>query len=200
MITIITTLLKEVILWIIGTTFKEKILKGKDMLINPLYKYGAIAAVALALGFGAWSWHTTQVQKAVNAATAVLDQEYRVAIDEQRKRLVARSEASQRDMQKALTNSQRNKDAEIKKSKSELADLRRSVQQRPSSTDSPSGDPDSTAKAGSPQGATGLQLYSDHAEFLAGYAGITTELQSELKSCIEDYDNMRNELIDYVSK
>ena len=168
--------------------------------MNSLYKYGAIAAVVAALSFGAWSWHTTQVQKAVNAATSALDKEYRVAIDEQRKRLVARSDASQRDMQKALSDTQRRKDAEIKKSKSELAALRSSVQQRPSSTDSPSGNPDSTAEAGSPQGATGLQLYSDHAGFLAGYAGMASELQSELKACIADYDKMRQELIDYVNK
>ena len=171
------------------------------LLMNPLYKYGAITAVVLALGFGAWSWHTTQVQKAVNAATAVLDQEYRVAIDEQRKRLVARSEASQRDMQKLLSDSQRKKDAEIKKSKSELADLRRSVQQRPERTaDSTSGSTDSTSKEGSPQGTTGMSLSKSDSEFLIRFSGMASELQSELKSCIEDYDKMRNELIDYVSK
>lgn len=180
-----------------GTTFQKKILKGKSMNAS-LYKYGAIAAILIAIGFSGWSWHKTEVQKAVNAATTVLDTEYRVAIDEQRKRLVARSEASQGAMQKLLENSKRSKDAEVKKYKSDLADLRSSLQQRPErTTDSGSGGASSTSEGGSSQGATGMQLYRSHSEFLVEYAEMAAELQTELKSCISDYDSIREEIIKF---
>jgi len=166
-----------------------------------VYKILAIATILGALVFSAWNWHSTEVTRAVEASRSALIQEHRVALGEQRKRLQARSDASQRDMQKSLTDSQRKKDAEIKKYNSELADLRSSLLNRPEDPAISRGDsPDSSAEEGGPKGATGLQLYKAHAEFLGRYAGFTSELQAELKSCIADYEAMRNELIEYVDK
>ena len=166
-----------------------------------MYKVIFVAVFSAITLFAGYSWHKAEVKAAVQAATSALDKEYRVGIDEQRKRLVARSEASQRDMQTALTNTQRKKDAEIKKLNSDIVALRDSVRNRPErSANIGSNSADSTAETGSTQGATGLQLSRGDAEFLTRYAGMAAELQSELKACIADYDAVRKQLLDYASK
>lgn len=165
--------------------------------------YKAIFVAVLVLGtLGAgYGWHRAEVKAAVEASRSAQEREWRVTIDEQRKRLLARSEASQRDMQSALVDNKRKKDAEIKKLNSDLASLRDSVRNRPERpANSASNSSDSASQAGSTQGATGLSLYRSDAEFLIKYSGMAAELQSELKACIRDYDSIRQQLLDYVSK
>lgn len=164
-------------------------------MIKTMYESGAIAALALAVLFFAWSWHTSEVSKAVTAAKASAEQACRVSIDEQRKRLVARSEASEKVLRGQLANNLRSKDAEIKKLSTDIAYLRSSLQSRPERpADSPSGVPNSAGESSTEAGATGLQLSRPDAEFLARYAGFSAELQAELKACIKDYEDIKNEI------
>lgn len=179
-----------------------KILKGKgESMTKTMYKYGAIAALTLAVLFSAWSWHTAEVSKAVTAAKASVEQTYRVSIDEQRKRLVARSEASERELKKQLTNNSRSKDAEIKKLNTDVASLRSSLQSRPERTaDSTTSVPNSTGESSTKAGATGLQLSRPDAEFLAGFSGFSAELQAELRACIKDYEDVKNQINNFKIK
>lgn len=166
-----------------------------------LYKYGAILALTLAVLFSAWSWHTSEVSKAVTAAKASVEQTYRVSIDEQRKRLVARSEASEKALRNQLTNNSRSKDAEIKKLNTDVASLRSSLQSRPErTTDSTTSVSNSTGESPAKAGATGLQLSRPDADFLARFSGFSAELQAELKACLKDYEDVKNEINSFKIK
>ena len=156
-----------------------------------LYKYGAIAAVVLGTLFAAYSWHKSEVRIAVKDAEFKVEQSYMVAIDEQRKRLVARSEASEKALVKAMSNTKKEKDAEVKKLNSDIASLRSELSKRPDrsvGTDLPKG----TGEGSSPTGATGLQLSNVDAGFLAGYSKFTSRMQIELKACLKDYEDVKN--------
>lgn len=141
-----------------------------------------------------YTWHKSEVKSAVQAARASLELSHRVALDEQRKRLVARSNASERDLREQLNSNSRKKDEQIKKLNSDISNLRDSLLKRPEGRISESDFSRCSSKDGATQGATGLQLSRSDAEFLAWYSKDTRELQIELKSCLVDYETVRKQL------
>lgn len=170
------------------------------LILPSYYKYGVILVVCSALAFTALTWHKMKVQEAVQVATTALNESWRVSTEEQRKHLTGLSDKAQGALQSKLNSTQRSKQDEVKKLQSTLTTLRSSLHERPDRTpDSASNSTNPTSETGSPKGATGLQLSKLDAEFLAGYASLASELQIELKACVTDYENTRNDLLEYVN-
>lgn len=162
-----------------------------------ILKYAAAVGLTLGLIFGAYTWHRQEVKSAVAASEQLLDLQYRVVSDEQRKRLVARSEASTRELQRRNQDQLRIKENELSsiKSKSDalVARLRRESRQVTCSI--PSDNPAGSSKGDSTELSFDVRLHSFRGEYLVEwFAKPAARLQSELKSCIADYAMVKEEL------
>jgi hypothetical protein len=152
-----------------------------------------IGSVSLALLF-AYSWHKSEVKTELNALRASLELQHRVVLDEQRKRLLERSRASERVLQEQITLSERDKNAKIKELNSTVSSLRSSLLKRPEGRISQGDFSKCPSEGTTEKGATGLQLSRMDADVLARFSRDTSELQIELKSCLADYESVRKAL------
>lgn len=161
-----------------------------------LYTYIAGLAVVAAALFGAYTWHKAEVAIAVNAAKVQVEQNFRVSIDEQRKRLTAKAKTAEDKLAAVLAKNNQRKTDEIKAIKSRTdsvaAGVRDAVQTGNTSGSSIPGNPGENR---STESSFDLRLSGFDAEVLTKwFAGTAAELQAELKSCQSDFDTVRQKL------
>lgn len=157
-----------------------------------LYKYAAVAAVVSALFFSVWSWHKSEVHSAVTDAKASVEQSYRVAMDEQRKRLTAKASASEEALKAKIATNQTRKTNEVKSIRDRTAVVSNSVREQVASDSSGSNLSESTGEITASTASDYLRLSTVDAGLLVDwFAGSAAELQAELKSCMQDYEEVK---------
>lgn len=163
-----------------------------------ILKHLIAPAVAIGLLFGMYSWHNSEVTKAVEAAVELSDLQHRVTLEEQRKRLVARSEASERVLQDTLSKQLKEKQNEIRDIKSKSNALVARLRDQPkvvSCTASTSDNYSSTSEGKPTELSFDMRLHGFSGENLVQwFAEPTARMQSELKSCLIDYETVRKSL------
>jgi uncharacterized membrane-anchored protein YhcB (DUF1043 family) len=155
-----------------------------------------VAALVSGVFLGGYTWHRTEVRAAVQAAVASVDLQYRVASDEQRKRLAARSEASTRLLNEVIQNQAKVKQNEVAVNKSKSSALVTRLRDNPKTPSASSGcnHPDTSA-SGSAEVPIDMRLFGFSGENLVRwFAEPAGELQAELRSCIADYEAVREQL------
>lgn len=137
--------------------------------------------------------HTSQVDKAVQAARVEISQEMnRRLIELQDKADVATSELNTK-----IKEQDDAKNAEIESINRRYSSVIASLQSRanrPTSNNSNAGIPTNSE---SPQGATGAELYRQDSIFLTGEATRAELIKQELLSCYEKYDTIRESFINF---
>ena len=163
-----------------------------------ILKYLIPAGLALVLTFGLYSWHQAEITKAVKAATELLDLEYRVTLEEQRKRLVERSRASEEVLLKQLQEQQRKQKDEIANIQSKSNRIIARLRDEPkviSCTGSTSGNDSGTSEGSPTELSFDMRLHAFSGEHLVQwFAEPAARMQSELKSCLVDYETVRKNL------
>ena len=131
--------------------------------------------------------HTSQVDKAVQAARVEISQEMnRRLIELQDKADVATAELNTK-----IKEQDDAKNAEIESINRRYSSVIASLQSRANRPTSNNSNAGISNNSESPQGATGVQLFRSDAEFLTRYARDTSELQTELKSCYYKYEEVQ---------
>lgn len=153
--------------------------------MDKVWSYIAAAVLVAAVGFLGYGWHRSIVNAEVKEAEFNIEQSFRVQVDEQRKRLLAKVDAAEDKLGSDIQANNKEKDAEIIKLNNTVATLTASLWDRlPRATSSGSGSDKTTGNSTTKTGATGLQLARPDAEFLTWFSGNTAELQTELKACL----------------
>lgn len=160
------------------------------------YKYAFMAAIAAALLFSGFTWHKAQVEIAVNAAEQRVEKEFRVSMDEQRKRLTAVATKAEADLKVALAKNTQRKNDEVKAIKSRTTAVAASVRDAvETGNTSGSSIPNNTGSDRSAESSFDLRLSGfDAAVLTEWFAGSAAELQAELKSCQSDFDTIKEKL------
>ena len=157
-----------------------------------LYKYAAVAAVVGALIFSGWSWHKAAVHSAATDAKAAVEQSYSVAMDEQRKRLTAKASASEEALKSKIATNNTRKTNEVKSIRDRTAAVSNSVREQVASNPSGSNLSESTGAITASTVPDYLRLSATDAGLLTEwFAGASAELQAELKSCMRDYEEVK---------
>ena len=144
-------------------------------------------AVGAALVVAAVFWHNKQVDDLVQDARQKIVSEYNEKLVElQNKVDIANAELTTK-----LKEQEDAKQIEIAGINSVHSSIVASLQNRASRRASESSSSNCTGTQEAPIGATGMQLSGLDAEILARFSRDTAELQSELKSCILQYDTVK---------
>ena len=144
----------------------------------------AICAMAVA---GTYYWHAGKVQEAENQIRVELAQTAKRQIDQLTINAL-RVESELKDQIRKVED-----DKQIQKAidADRINDLVASLRNRPERRASESNLPGDSCDCESKVGATGLQLSRPDSEFLARSFGLATELQTELKACYRQYDEVK---------
>ena len=135
-------------------------------------------------------WHQYEVKTAVVEATNTVELQYA----KEKFKLIDRAQAETfalRDQVDAIT---KDKNVKVQALNARVATLTRSLSERPERPASNGSVPGSTSNAESTEGATGLRLYRPDSIFLTRLSGETAELQTELKACYRQYDEVKDKL------
>lgn len=144
----------------------------------------AICVLAVA---GTYYWHSGKVQEAENQIRVELAQTAKRQIDQLTINAL-RVESELKDQIRKVED-----DKQIQKAidADRINDLVASLRNRPERRASESNLPGDSCNCESKVGATGLQLSRPDSEFLARGFGLATELQTELKACYRQYDEVK---------
>lgn len=147
-----------------------------------------IAIVLLVLG-SLFAWHKYEVKVAVNEAVTTLNDQY----SKETFRLKDKANTDSINLRNTVETIRKEKKNELEIANRRYSDLLSSVSNRPDrpSSSSISG---STSNGTAQEGATGLQLSRSDGEFLIRFARDTSELQTELKSCLKQYNEVKIKL------
>ena len=135
-------------------------------------------------------WHRYEVKTAVAEATNAIELQYA----KEKFKLIDRAQAETfalRDQVDAIT---KDKNVKVQALNARVATLTRSLSERPERPASNGSVPGSASNAESTEGATGLRLYRPDAILLTRLSGETAELQTELKACYRQYDEVKDKL------
>lgn len=160
------------------------------------YKYALIAALILGAIGGTYGWHRSIVNAEVKEAEHNIEQEFRISMDEQRKRLKAKADKAEADLKVALGKNNQRKSDEIKAVQSRTgtvaAGVRDAINTGNASGSRPSGSTGENSGTGS---SFDLRLSGFDAEVLTKwFAGTASELQTELRACQSDFDAVRDKI------
>jgi hypothetical protein len=162
--------------------------------MNPWVILGFVLAVGAAAGGGYYKGNSAgqaEVQQAWDKEKAEQYAAYAKGQEEARRR--------EQEMQQAADKLRREKDAEIRNINARATALTNSLrdrQERPAENGTASGTAGLTDASG---WCTGARLYREHAEAFAGESALAAELQSELKSCLKQYEAAKKALNHYQS-
>ena len=135
-------------------------------------------------------WHQYEVKTAVVEATNAVELQYA----KEKFKLIDRAQSETfalRDQVDAIT---KDKNVKVQALNARVATLTRSLSERPERPASNGSVPGSTSNAEGTEGATGLRLYRPDSIFLTRLSGETAELQTELKACYRQYDEVKDKL------
>ena len=147
-------------------------------------------AIAMLVLSSLFFWHKYEVNTAVVKATTQIELQYA----REKFKLIDRAQAETfalRDQVDAIT---KDKNVKVQALNARVATLTRSLSERPERPASNGSVPGSTSNAESTEGATGLRLYRPDSIFLTRLSGETAELQTELKACYRQYDEVKDKL------
>jgi hypothetical protein len=154
--------------------------------MNPWVILGFVLAVGAAAGGGYYKGNSAgraEVQQAWDKEKAEQYAAYAKGQEEARQR--------EQEMQQAADKLRREKDAQIRDINARATALTNSLRDRP---ERPAQDGAMSSTAGltdAPVWCTGARLYREHAEAFAGESALAAELQSELKTCLKQYNAVR---------
>ena len=160
----------------------EKILPTKA-----LVKFLTNAAICVLAVAGTYYWHASKVQESENRIRVELAQTAKRQIDQLTINAL-RVESELKDQIRKVED-----DKQIQKAidADRINGLVASLRNRPERRTGESNLPGDSCNCESKVGATGLQLSRPDSEFLARGFGLATELQTELKSCYRQYDEVK---------
>lgn len=144
----------------------------------------AICVLAVA---GTYFWHEGKVHEVENRVRIEMTQEYKRQIDQ----LTVSAIKSESELKDQLRKVEDEKQIQKAIDADRINDLIASLRNRPERPTSQSNPPGDTCNCKGEEGATGVQLYRPDAEFLTGFSGMATELQTELKVCYRKYDEVK---------
>jgi hypothetical protein len=154
--------------------------------MNPWVILGFVLAVGAAAGGGYYKGNSAgqaEVRQAWDKEKAEQYAAYAKGQEEARQR--------EQEMQQAADKLRREKDAQIRDINARATALTNSLrdrQERPTQNGAMS----STAGLTDASGwCTGARLYREHAEAFAGESALAAEIQSELKTCLKQYNAVR---------
>ena len=153
---------------------------------NPWVLLTLVLAIAGAAGGGYYKGNSAgqaEVQQAWDKEKAEQYAAYAKGQEEARQR--------EQEMQQAADKLRREKDAQIRDINARATALTNSLRDRP---ERPAQDGAMSSTAGltdAPVWCTGARLYREHAEAFAGESALAAELQSELKTCLKQYNAVR---------
>ena len=153
-----------------------------------LAKFLTNAAICVLAVAGTYYWHAGKVQEAENQIRVELAQTAKRQIDQLTINAL-RVESELKDQIRKVED-----DKQIQKAidADRINDLVASLRNRPERRASESNLPGDSCNCESKVGATGLQLYKSDGEFLARYSRMAAELQTELKACYRQYDEVKS--------
>lgn len=166
------------------------------MLTDTLYKFGFILAVVAGVLFGAYTWHKGEVKVAEVKTAERVEKEFRLSMDEQRKRLTAKATEAETKLKEALGKNQQRKTNEITAIKSRTDSVAASVRDAvKTGNTSGSSIPNDPGKDSGSIASFDMRLSGTDAELLTKwFAGSAAELQAELKACQADFDVVRDKI------
>ena len=135
-------------------------------------------------------WHQYEVKTAVVEATNTVELQYA----KEKFKLIDRAQAETFALRDQVDIITKDKNVKVQALNARVATLTRSLSERPERPASNGSVPGSTSNAESTQGATGLRLYRSDSIFLTRLSGETAELQTELKACYRQYDEVKDKL------
>jgi len=153
---------------------------------NPWVLLTLVLAIAGAAGGGYYKGNSAgqaEVQQAWDKEKAEQYAAYAKGEEEARQR--------EQEMQQPADKLRREKDAQIRDINARATALTNSLRDRP---ERPAQDGAMSSTAGltdAPVWCTGARLYREHAEAFAGESALAAELQSELKTCLKQYNAVR---------
>lgn len=161
----------------------EKILPTKA-----LAKFLTNVAICVLAVAGTYYWHAGKVQESENRIRVELAQTAKRQIDQLTINAL-RVESELKDQIRKVED-----DKQIQKAidADRINDLVASLRNRPERRASESNLPGDSCNCESKVGATGLQLSRPDSEFLTRGFGLATELQTELKACYRQYDEVKS--------
>lgn len=146
-------------------------------------------AVVLALVFGAYVWHKSEVKVAVNEAVTQIEAQ----VSRESFKLKERSLNAKIELEQEFDNIQKEKNAKIQTLNARVASLTRSLSERPNRPE-PSGVPNDPRTEETKQGSTGLELYREDGLVLAREAARAELIKEELLGCYRSYDETKKKL------
>ena len=135
-------------------------------------------------------WHQYEVKTEVVKATNAIELQY----TKEKFKLIDRAQAETFALLDQVDAITKDKNVKVQALNARVATLTRSLSERPERPASNGGVPGSTSNAESTEGATGLRLYRPDSIFLTRLSGETAELQTELKACYRQYDEVKDKL------
>ena len=135
-------------------------------------------------------WHQSEVKTAVVEATNAIELQYA----KEKFKLIDRAQAETFALRDQVDIITKDKNVKVQALNVRVATLTRSLSERPERPASNGSVPGSTSNAESTEGATGLRLYRPDSIFLTRLSGETAELQTELKACYRQYDEVKDKL------
>lgn len=147
-------------------------------------------AVVLIVLASLFAWHKHEVSLAVVQATSQMELEYA----KEKFKLLDKANTTTVELKDQVAQIEQDKNVKIKALNARVAALTASLSSRPDRPASNGSSAGSTSNSESSTGATGLRLYRPDAEFLVWFAGETAELQTELKACYRQYDEVKIKL------
>ena len=161
---------------------------AKFLPTRALAKFLTNAAICVLAVAGTYYWHENKVHEVENRIRVELAMQTKRQID-QLTISALRTESELKDqIRKVEDDKQIQKAIDADRINSLVASLRNRPERRASESNLP-GD---SCNCESKVGATGLQLSKSDGEFLARYSGMASELQTELKSCYRQYDEVKS--------
>jgi len=155
-----------------------------------LYLILAAATVLFGTGLYAYNWHVSEVNTALAKQKEEIAKEYNSKLLQ----LLSEKDKAEEELRNKIIATERAKNAEIKSINSRYSAAIARLRDRPSARQTGTVSNKCPSETSTPAGATGVQLSRPDAEFLIWFARNTAELQAELKSCIADYEEVRNQM------
>ena len=135
-------------------------------------------------------WHQYEVKTAVVKATNAIELQYA----REKFKLIDRAQSETFALRDQVDIITKDKNVKVQALNARVATLTRSLSERPERPASNGSVSGSTGNAESTEGATGLRLYRPDSIFLTRLSGETAELQTELKACYRQYDEVKDKL------
>lgn len=147
-------------------------------------------AIVLIVLVSLFAWHKHEVSLAVAQSTAQIELQY----SKEKFKLIDKAQTETYTLRDQVEQITKDKNVKIKALDARVAALTASLSSRPDRPASNGSIPGSTSNGESTEGATGLRLYRPDSIFLTRLSGETAELQTELKACYRQYDEVKDKL------